>query len=123
MPEVIPIDRFRRQRWWASARTRYAAISEVEAKALSLSEVVKGYFATLPEPPGYARAWYEQNAKQFHYHKMLPSELVVTTLSADLPTKEFALVILEMDRRARRDGYVAIGEWGEANLEFREKAD
>jgi hypothetical protein len=89
-------------------------LSRSELGALSIPELSKARFATLPEPPAYARAWYQQRGELHHYREMSFERLFVISLFDDSPTKEYALVLLEMDRRARCDGYVAVGEWAEA---------
>jgi hypothetical protein len=120
MAEIVPIDRLLRQRRWASACAHYAALSEAEVEALSTSELIQAHFATFPQPTAYGRAWYRQRAWQFrHYRKMSFKRLVNVSfkllLEADKaggePTLKAVLVLLEMDQRAQRDGYVAVGEW------------
>jgi hypothetical protein len=125
MAEIVPIDRLLRKRRSASACAHYAALSEAEVEALSTSELIQAHFATLPELTAYGRAWYQQRAKQFRqYRKMSFKQLVNVSfnllLEADKSggklSKKAVLVLLEMDRRAQRDGYVTIGEWLEATF-------
>jgi hypothetical protein len=111
--EIVPIDRLIRLRRWAMARKHYAPLKQPEVKALSNSELVKAY--AVPEVTAYGRAWYEQRAEQFRqYSEMSPWQLLEMSVKSD--DTEYALLILEMDRRAQREGFVAIAEWLDATL-------